>query len=96
MAALKTFEQARLDRIESKIDKLAETVIQMARVEEKLVTMEADKKIVMEKLLRMDDRLETFDRKFNETAITVKVITRLFWIVITSAAGAITGFFFLK
>lgn len=96
MPPAKSFEHGRLDRIESKIDKLAETVVQMARVEEKLVTMEGDKKVILDKLMRLDTRMDTFDQKINETAITVRVVNRLFWIIVTAVVGAATGFFFLK
>lgn len=97
MAAAKSQEQShRLDRIEAKIDKLAETVVQMARVEEKLVSMEADKKVFMEKLLRVEERIEATDKKVDETAVTVRVINRLFWIVITAVVGTVVGLILVK
>ena len=37
----------RLDRIETKIDKLAEAIVSIARAEEKLVSLENDKKFLM-------------------------------------------------
>lgn len=97
MAAAKTQEQSnRLDRIEAKIDKLAETVVQMARVEEKLVSMESDKKVFMEKLLRVEERIEATDKKVDETAVTVRVINRLFWIVITAVVSTVVGLILIK
>jgi chromosome segregation ATPase len=92
MASVKSQEQSqRLDRIEAKIDKLSETVIQMARVEEKLVSMEGDKKVLMEKLLRLEDRIESTDKKVDENAVTVRVINRVFWIVLTAVVGTAVG-----
>ena len=44
--------QERLNRIESKIDKLAEAIISLARAEEKLVQLENDKKFLMEKMVK--------------------------------------------
>ena len=36
----------RMDRIETKIDKLSEVLVQMARVEERLVNQEEDHKVL--------------------------------------------------
>lgn len=97
MAPVKSIEQShRLDRIESKIDKLAETVVQMARVEEKLVTIETDKKVFLERLIKTENRVDTMDKKVDENAVTIKVINRLFWIVITSAIVASIGILISK
>lgn len=97
MAPVKSIEQShRLDRIESKIDKLAETVVQMARVEEKLVTIETDKKVFLERLIKTENRVDAMDKKVDETAVTIKVINRLFWIVITSAIVASIGILISK
>lgn len=97
MAAVKSSEQSqRLDRIEAKIDKLAETVVQMARVEEKLVSVESDKKIFLEKLIHLEEKVERTDKKVDETAVTVRVINRLFWIVIAAVIGTVVGLILIK
>lgn len=89
MAAKANESSTRLDRIESKIDKLAETVVQMARVEEKLISMENDKKVIFAKLFKLDEQVMAHDRKIDETDITVKAINRLFWIIVTALVGTI-------
>lgn len=97
MASVKSQEQSqRLDRIETKIDKLSETVVQMARVEEKLVSMEADKKVLMEQLIRVEKRVSENEKKVEETAVTVRVINRLFWIVIAAVVGTVVGLILVK
>lgn len=68
----------------------------MARVEEKIVSMESDKKFMLSKIVRMDERMDDFDQKINENALTVRVINRLFWIIVTAVVAASTGFFFLR
>jgi len=82
-------QSQRLDRIESKIDKLAETVVQMARVEEKLLSLESDKKVIFTKLLRLEEQVEIHDRKIEDSAITVKAINRLFWLIVTALVGTV-------
>ena len=89
-------ENARLDRIEEKIDKLAETVISLARAEEKLVALENDKKFLMERMVKNEDRIDNVEKKVDETAITVTVINRLFWIAISVTAAAWVGQFFMQ
>lgn len=86
----------RLDRIEAKIDKLSETVISLARAEEKLVSLENDKKILMERMVRHEEKLDVVEKKVDETSITVTVINRLFWIVIMAVSTGLAGMFFIK
>lgn len=88
-------ENARLDRIEEKIDRLAETVISLARAEEKLVSLENDKKFLMDRMIKNEDKVDGIERKLDETAVTVKVINRLFWIAISVTAAAWVGQMFI-
>ena len=90
-------EQAnRLDRIESKIDKLSETVVSMARVEEKILALENDKKVLMEKIIAFDKYLRNVEKKTDETASSLSVITRIFWIAITTIITSVIAMYFTK
>lgn len=89
-------ENARLDRIEEKIDKLAETVISLARAEEKLIALESDKNFIMERMIKNEERLDSVEKKVDETSVTVTVINRLFWIAISVTAAAVVGNFFMN
>lgn len=86
----------RLDRIESKIDKLSETVISLARAEEKLIALENDKKFLMDRMIKNEERVENIEKKIDETSVTVRVINRLFWIVIVAAITGAVGMMFVK
>lgn len=81
----------RLDRIESKIDKLAETMISLARAEEKLIGLESDKTFMMERMLKNEERVDTIEKKVDESAVTVKVVNRVFWILVAVVASALVG-----
>lgn len=83
-------EDKRLDRIEEKIDRLSETVISLARAEEKLVMLEDDRKTINERLNKHSDRIDGVEGKVDETAVTIKVVNRLFWIILTAVVGAMT------
>lgn len=79
----------RLDRIESKIDKLSEAMITIARAEEKLVSMEQKYTAQYERLNRFSEKLDELERIVTKNAATVTTINKLFWIAIISMAGAI-------
>lgn len=79
----------RLDRIESKIDKLSEAMITIARAEEKLISMEQKYTAQYERLNRFSEKLDELERIVTKNAATVTTINKLFWIAIISMAGAI-------
>lgn len=81
-------EDSRLNRIENKIDKLAETMISLARAEEKLLSLESDRFQMNERLNRHSEKLDTVEVKVEKNTITLSVISRIFWISITAIAGA--------
>ena len=89
-------ETHRLDRIEAKIDKLSETVISLARAEEKLISLENDKKFLMERMVKNEEKIDVVEKKVDETSITVRVINRLFWIVIVAVVTGAVGMFFIR
>jgi ribosome-binding ATPase YchF (GTP1/OBG family) len=88
--------QQRLDRIESKIDKLAEAIISLARAEEKLVQLENDKKFLMEQMIKFEDRLLKLERITSETASSLSFITRFFWIGMSAIGATIMGIWFSR
>tara|TARA_B100000768_G_C11028972_1_gene269262 strand:- start:144 stop:425 length:282 start_codon:yes stop_codon:yes gene_type:complete len=83
--------KTRLDRIETKIDKLAETMISLARAEEKLIGLEGDKTFMMERMLKNEERVDGIEKKVDESAVTVKVVNRVFWILVVVVASALVG-----
>ena len=89
-------DNARLDRIESKIDKLSETVISLARAEEKLISLEKDKKFLMERMVRNEEKIDVVENKVDETSVTVRVINRLFWLIMAAGTAGVVGMFFIR
>ncbi len=89
-------EQAnRLDRIEQKIDHMAEAIIALARAEEKIITLAEIGKQQGAQILTLINRVDTLETLVRQNASTVSVINKLFWIVIAAAATAITGMLFI-
>ncbi len=82
----------RLDRIEAKIDKLSETVVALARVEEKVNALEKESERTNERLDKIDERLEAVESKAGNNDVTVKVVNKVFWLLLTTAVGALAAY----
>ena len=80
-------DEQRLDRIEQKLDKLADAVVSLARMEERMVTL----------FKRMDNfdteqaahtpRIAAVEGKIGNNGQALRFAERLFWVVITAAVG---------
>jgi phage shock protein A len=81
-------ESTRLDRIEEKIDKLADAVVSIARAEEKLLGLEQLNVDQSRKLQDLDDRLRVVETKVHDIEQKMSVFSKVFWIALTAV---ITG-----
>lgn len=84
-------DSARLDRIEAKIDRMSEVVIQMAKAEEKLVSLENDKKFLLERIMKHDEMLVQLAQDNEKQKTTLASITKLLWAFVTATLTAIAG-----
>jgi len=81
----------RLDRIEDKLDKLADAMVAMARAEEKLESLQNEHNKMYERVNRLSAKLDDIESGVQENSNTVKVINKLFWVAIIAASGAIAA-----
>lgn len=81
----------RLDRIEVKMDKLAEALVTIARFEEKMEAYNKYREDSWERMNKFSSKLDTIEKKCDENAHTVGVINKLFWIFTAVAASAIAA-----
>lgn len=79
----------RLERIEDKMDKMAEALITLARVEEKMENYNKYRDDSWSRMNKFSEKLDAIEKKVDENAHTVKIINKLFWVAIVAAAGAI-------
>jgi ATP-dependent protease Clp ATPase subunit len=77
----------RMDRIETKIDKLSEVLVHMARVEEKLINQEEDHKVLRKDIYNLYDKVSEMEKIVQKNQITVNIINRISWIIITGVVG---------
>ncbi len=81
--------KARLDRIEQKIDKLADALIQIARFEEKLEAYNVYREDSWNRMNKFSEKLDNIEKQVQDNAHTVMLINKLFWVTIIAVTGAI-------
>ena len=81
----------RLDRIETKLDHLAEALVLMARAEEKLAGLKEDHDRAYERMNKFSVKLDDIEKKVDDNYRTIQVINRLFWIGVVAIAGSIAA-----
>lgn len=87
-------DESRLQRIENKLDKLAEAVVSLARMEERMVTL-------FNQMGKYEQRQEGLEKRIDEVeeiniknGATLRFAERVFWVVVTAAIS--TGFWYLR
>ena len=92
----------RLDRIEEKLDKMGDALINLARFEENIISyskyfeekMDTYNKYrdeSWERMNRFSEKLDALTLQVEENSRTVAVINKLFWVAIVAASGAIAA-----
>ena len=79
----------RLGRIEDKLDKLADAMISLARAEEKIEAMSDEHEKQYERINRLSVKIDDIERIVLDNQRTVNLISKLFWVVVVAASGAI-------
>tara|TARA_R110001632_G_scaffold189594_1_gene310141 strand:+ start:888 stop:1166 length:279 start_codon:yes stop_codon:yes gene_type:complete len=81
----------RLDRIETKLDTLADAMIALARTEEKLVALKEDQANMFNRMNHFSQKLDSIESQVKDNANTVSVINKLFWVAVVAIAGSIAA-----
>lgn len=83
----------RLHRIELKLDKLAEAVVQLARMEERLVTLFNRMDSWETRQLKLESRVDDLKSEVRTNKSVVMFGERLFWIILTGLIGTLFWIF---
>ena len=78
---------ARMDRMEAKIDQLADAVVSIARAEEKIAILMQDTKEIKEAFVSSTMQLHKLEMKTNANTSDLKTLGKFFWIVVGAAAS---------
>ena len=81
----------RLERIENKMDKMADALVTLARFEEKMDSYNKYRDDSWTRMNKFSEKLDIIEKKCDENAHTVNVINKLFWIAIAVGASAIAA-----
>ena len=86
--------ERRLERVVIKIDRLSEALVSMARIEERVTTVLKQTDRFMDRLDKMEERLEIVELQSNLNKKSVTSTERVIWILVT--AGISTAFYMLR
>ena len=84
----------RLCRMETKLDKLSEAVVEMARMEERLLTIFKRLEHMDAAFKKYDDRVDEIEKQALIRGQKIAFAECLFWMVVTGAVGL--AFIFLR
>mgnify|MGYP000197286560 FL=1 len=82
-------QNERFDRIETKIDKLTDAVILMAKMEQKIDNYEKYRDESWARMNRFSEKLDRIEKTVDDNHRTVSTINKLFWVLMIASAGAI-------
>ena len=77
----------RLSRVENKIDKLSEAIVEMARMEERVVSAFKRMDNIVEYQSKMDARLDDMEKQSLVRGQKIAFAERFFWMIATGAVG---------
>ena len=83
--------QQRLDRIEEKIDKLADAMISLARAEEKIAAIADMHGHQTERLNKLSGKIDDIAAQAADNTRTVQLINKLFWVVVAACSAAVAS-----
>lgn len=84
-------QHERIFRIETKVDKLADAVIAIARAEEKIAVLMEDTKEIKDAVIDSKHKIQELELKTESNTSDLKSMSKFFWIVISSVVAVIIG-----
>jgi GTP cyclohydrolase II len=78
---------ARLERIEKKLDEMGEAIVALARMEERMVSLFKKMDAYDDIQARTNDRIDRLEKVQGVNGQTLRFAERVFWIVISAAVG---------
>tara|TARA_A200000159_G_scaffold159676_1_gene178640 strand:+ start:1118 stop:1432 length:315 start_codon:yes stop_codon:yes gene_type:complete len=86
---------ARFDRIETKIDKLAEALVALARVEEKMLNLEKNNNNNFDRMNRFSQKLDEIEKKVDDNAHTVAIINKVVYLISAAIIAGLVKFMWM-
>ena len=86
---------ARFDRLESKIDKLADAIVAIARVEEKMIAVEKNNSNHFERMNKFSAKLDHIEKKVDDNARTVSIINKVVYLISAAIIAGLVKFMWM-
>ena len=84
-------EKTRLDRIEEKIDKMADAIVALARAEEKISNLDETTRIILKRMVAQEERLRHVEQQQADAEGTLKTIKSIAWTFVSAILTALGG-----
>jgi|TARA_B110000977_G_scaffold27048_1_gene33983 hypothetical protein len=87
LARIEMDSVARFDRLEQKLDRLAEALVTLARVEEKMSSLERNNENNYDRMNKFSQKLDDIEKKVDENAHTVAIINKVVYLITVAVIG---------
>ena len=85
-------QEQRLEKIEEKLDRLADAVVSIARIEERVATVLRQNDRFFIRMDKIEQRLEDVESQSDVNSNTPRFIERFMWIVVAAGIGLLVYF----
>lgn len=85
-------QEQRLEKIEIKLDRLADAVVSIARIEERVATVLKQNDRFFTRMDKIEQRLEEVEAQADVNSNTGRFIERFMWIIVAASIGLIAYF----
>ena len=85
-------QDQRLEKIEQKIDRLADAVVSIARIEERVATLLKQNDMFFIRMDKMEERVDAVENKSNLNTRSFSFLERFLWVCVSSGVGLLVYF----
>jgi len=82
-------DDARLERMEKKLDTLSEAVVSLARMEERMITLFKRMDKYDDAQTRVVDRVEKVEKITGQRGVVFHMLDKLFWVVVGAGVALV-------
>ena len=95
LARIEADSAQRFDRLEDKIDKLAEALVALARVEEKMIALDRNNMNQFERMNRFSKKLDEIEKKVDDNAHTVAIINKVVYLIGAAIVAGLVNYLWM-
>ena len=85
-------QDQRLEKIEQKIDRLADAVVSIARIEERVATVLKQNDRFFIRMDKMEERVDAVENNSNLNTRSFSFVVRFLWVCVSSGVGLLVYF----